>query len=950
MRLMVLVTGLGQESRNDLADLRGEEYADTFDNNIHEDLDLVDPEVGHDDNNEWEDVVQPALEHAIRDLLGARATTKQYKDARTWRQRKRNLDTNWNNAIPKLCSAYTQWRYGPATPSCDSEVLPETSEINVLDIYSTATTATITRSERSLVEDLVLHGYLGTSPLFPSLAVSLKTLELLRCLKLFKPSFSMEAFAKLLCYLYHVPYRRHYRTALSDVFDIYLIILRDVKRQVMTVLGRDGRDWRPQNACPACAYQLAGEEPATFDRLVCMDGNNSLKRVATSGGREVADLRVYEDHDYFLPRDYVDGFAGEVKSRQAQKKPVLLPREQEPNNAEVEDDGSEGDPTDGTQAAGPCASHWKAAAADEKKRMWAIYDETGIFASACRHGLILWIADMVRSGELAKYAIAMTDKINNTLPGKKNIGYDIGCEFTATIRNSSIASNFASSGSRFCVPAFHGYSHDYDCQTKFHPNRIVGMGLEDLETMERIFSVSNQLASVIRYASPYRRRALIALFFDHWDAERYASLGQMLYNNYRQALEIITEKTPVLREALQALGLTDTDLAKFTDEERSYIATLPEEDPEDLRGILYVEALQKLAKAREELKDVSGAYYDRVARAAERAEAAKAARAPLTFLTPHNGPTNYDSDLSVTRKLETHRRELQTAVDNREADVIAIEVRFGIEKHWQPMDANYQQALNYIATRNYQRALIKLQTLVVQRLFELHKLNLAQTGYKARTYIAKSLQRRCQAIRTAVKAYNDAAAALTPPRETLDWSAASHYSFLEEFALLKDTRKDVREKPWATPAVREAMRLSQRILRAREEIVNVNRESRRLHTAIRDEEILFASTLEELRSQSNPLEGALREYVLHRRATNARNMAYIEALHTLPGFSGDPTPGHRTGASLPALVRPSQLEHLAAHGSMFAPQEESIDIDLEEDDYTSEEITGLIEYLAGLTT
>ena len=125
---------------------------------------------------------------------------------------------------------------------------------------------------------------------------------------------------------------------------------------------------------------------------------------------------------------------------------------------------------------------------------------------------------------------------------------------------------------------------------------------------------------------------------------------------------------------------------------------------------------------------MSGAYYDRVARAAERAEAAKAARAPLTFLTPHNGPTNYDSDLSVTRKLETHRRELQTAVDNREADVIAIEVRFGIEKRWQPMDADYQQALNYIATRNYQRALIKLQTLVVQRLFELHKLNLAQTG------------------------------------------------------------------------------------------------------------------------------------------------------------------------------------------------------------------------------
>ena len=121
-----------------------------------------------------------------------------------------------------------------------------------------------------------------------------------------------------------------------------------------------------------------------------------------------------------------------------------------------------------------------------------------------------------------------------------------------------------------------------------------------------------------------------------------------------------------------------------------------------------------------------GQYYDRVARAAERAEPDPAP--PLTFLDPHDGPTNYDSDLSVTRRLETRRRELQATVENREADVTAIEVRFGIEKRWQPMDEQYQHALHYVATRNYQRALGKLQRLVVQRLFELHKLNLAQTG------------------------------------------------------------------------------------------------------------------------------------------------------------------------------------------------------------------------------
>jgi hypothetical protein len=33
------------------------------------------------------------------------------------------------------------------------------------------------------------------------------------------------------------------------------------------------------------------------------------------------------------------------------------------------------------------------------KRAWGIFDETGIFLSLCRHGFVLAIADMVRSGE-----------------------------------------------------------------------------------------------------------------------------------------------------------------------------------------------------------------------------------------------------------------------------------------------------------------------------------------------------------------------------------------------------------------------------------------------------------------------------------------------------------------------------------------------------------------------
>lgn len=139
-----------------------------------------------------------------------------------------------------------------------------------------------------------------------------------------------------------------------------------------------------------------------------------------------------------------------------------------------------------------------------------------------------------------------------------------------------------------------------------------------------------------------------------------------------------------------------------------------------------------------------------------------------------------------------------------------------------------------------------------------------------RTYIAKNLQRCCKAIRNAVKEYNAAAQALNPPRDPLDWSKVSHYTFLEEFPLLQGTHNDLQNKPWATPAVRETMRISRRIASARVEVANVSREARRVQTHIRDEEALFSRVLGELKQQADPLYGVVMEYAQHQRAANAR--------------------------------------------------------------------------------
>lgn len=159
----------------------------------------------------------------------------------------------------------------------------------------------------------------------------------------------------------------------------------------------------------------------TFTRLWAHDGNNSLKRMLPVGSRVAADTRVFNDSDYFLSREYVDQYANEVKSqppttRKRKHREISSGDSTDEDSDQDDDDGNagqvdpmnpngEGDPTDGVRAdqhadISQCVKNWKAAASDDKKKTWAIFDETGIYASACRHGSILWICDMVRSGEL----------------------------------------------------------------------------------------------------------------------------------------------------------------------------------------------------------------------------------------------------------------------------------------------------------------------------------------------------------------------------------------------------------------------------------------------------------------------------------------------------------------------------------------------------------------------
>ena len=194
----------------------------------------------------------------------------------------------------------------------------------------------------------------------------------------------------------------------------------------------------------------------------------------------------------------------------------------------------------------------------------------------------------------AKYPLSMVAKAMDTLGSNLLIGYDIGCVFGRTILSSSLGDQFRESSSQTCVNAFHGYSHNFQCQCKNHPNNITGMGLGDLETLERVFSASNALAAVTQYSLVYRQRLFIEMHFKQWDNDKYSNLATMLRNNYYQAVDIIKNDGRAVEQAKHSMGITDEDLDFWKAEREEYFQTLGEEPESKVRAIAYVELLQKL--------------------------------------------------------------------------------------------------------------------------------------------------------------------------------------------------------------------------------------------------------------------------------------------------------------------------------------------------------------------
>jgi hypothetical protein len=62
----------------------------------------------------------------------------------------------------------------------------------------------------------------------------------------------------------------------------------------------------------------------------------------------------------------------------------------------------------------------------------------------------------------------------------------------ATVSKSSLTAAAATELQlHLCVPAFHGFTHNWPCQLSNHPLYITGFSIEDIKTCENVFAPSN---------------------------------------------------------------------------------------------------------------------------------------------------------------------------------------------------------------------------------------------------------------------------------------------------------------------------------------------------------------------------------------------------------------------------------------------------------------------------
>ncbi|KAJ6550352.1 hypothetical protein B0H10DRAFT_2169935 [Mycena sp. CBHHK59/15] len=304
-------------------------------------------------------------------------------DARRRAFRVQTMVDAWKEQMPCLVDAYLALGCdGPL--NSDENPLAWTIQVIGFDGITMHRFAHADNVQRTN-ETLVRHGYIGASPEKVSLAFPLRLFKVYRQIHRVCLRYSLGALSRTLTNLAESPRISNLAEQLSTAYDAYLEVMRRVDARAHLTMGRDAA-WYIHNVCAPCLYKLKNEPHLKFSFLGCMDGNNSLKLVEATfrtgslraDNRTPASSRQEEDHSDHEDTDRPDG-------------DIAWLNVNELSGAEAEELA---------KCLNTCVERWKAAGPEARKKMFALFAIASIFLTVCRHGHVLVMCDMIRSGEL----------------------------------------------------------------------------------------------------------------------------------------------------------------------------------------------------------------------------------------------------------------------------------------------------------------------------------------------------------------------------------------------------------------------------------------------------------------------------------------------------------------------------------------------------------------------
>ncbi|KAE9393774.1 hypothetical protein BT96DRAFT_1050171 [Gymnopus androsaceus JB14] len=321
--------------------------------------------------------------------------------------------------------------------------------------------------------------------------------------------------------------------------------------------------------------------------------------------------------------------------------------------------------------------------------------------------------------------------------------YDVHCKLLKTVKCSPLRSL-----AKWCrylpvIGTMHSYTHEQKAQLLFLMLYIVGTRIEDGEACECYFAVTNALAGITCHQSIFHCCQAIAEFvYHHNNFKTYANSSLFIYNNDKQVLGILQGRHAVAKGMKEAGIVTSDTFYGWLTEEGEHLCSLQKVLDRETLEMEYFQKLEGLYTCVSHLKE-----------------------ATIKAL-PWKRGVGMRSRMSVSLLLTARCWS----------------------GSWRSMSI-VERAQKWCATKKvreaaYCKALDKLERLLVSRIFEMTRLNVAGTGYKMWKHIINALKLRLKTIQSAITAYNEAVIALSPPCCHVSWEYAIEYSYLMEFNIL----------------------------------------------------------------------------------------------------------------------------------------------------------------------